>query len=1479
MRPRSATCFRLLALGIIIATCWAGPALALHYYVDGSAGNDAWSGTLAEPNGEDGPFATLERARDAIRALKQAGGLPPGGVTVFVRGGLYRRTAGFSLGAADSGTPDAPIVYRAFEDETVRIVGGRQINDFAPVSNSAVLDRLSDEARRHVLQADLRAQGITDFGVFMNRGFRWQALTQRTAPLAVVYKNRPCRYARYPNQGEWLNIATGSSSNYFFYSGDRPSGWQNHAGVMVHGYWGSDYADLHETVTSIDTASRRVTLADTPYFKYTTNSRYYFYNVLEELDEPGEFFVDRTAGILYFWPPGPVGSGDVLITELEEPLIKLDGASHITFDGLILEATRHNGFDITGGTGCIIEHCTVRNIGGTAIQLTEGSDHTVRNCTVAYCDEDGIAAENCSNITVHNNVIHDFALAARTYHPGVLIGAGESKRSNNCTVTHNEIYNAPQQGILCYGSNNLFEYNEVHHCVQETHDSGALYMNGRGAAQPGNVIRYNYFHHNRTNLNDSPAAGYRAFAASVYLDDGMTYTEIFGNLFEGTDGYSSSYGILLNGAPDGHLVENNIFVIPGQYSIRMHLHEPGSPRNVQFLRNIIQAWSMEFTAGADPSLQTIRYNMFATNPKGYGDNTNTVGVDPLFVDAAAGNYQLQDESPAYDLGFQRVPIELMGLIPEDLGTSPPVLDPVDRQTVTVGDELTFALSATDPDGDPLSFSMTGLPEGARFDTAGTFSWTPTSAQVGDYALTATVTDGTFTDSQAVTISVRSGGSADTIPSHPNVFISAAEIDAIKAKLQAGEQPWKAAYDQMIANANAALGQPLRAVTDDGGGHYFRTDDPYLSDGVYDPNAHRDDYSAAGEVCRAVRDLGLGYAFTGNASYADKAIQLIYHWCLNPDTYMEPVAWNMGPATPGHNSGGTIELYITIPCMFYGADLIWNFGGWDSAQKEAFKTWVSRFCHDSIGRWELTNNKESWKQVMIGSGAALIEDEQLLLQVFERFRTYLPEQIDALGRMSQELGRTNSLSYSLYALNAMTQVAEIARHFDVNLYDYTCDGTRGLKLALDYYDHFAINWRDWPFAQGEALTATKNVALFELAHSYWQQESFLNVINFWGRPMTETRVLGPITLTHGNRFDLDVAAAHRPVLDPIGGRLVRAGEPVELRLTASDEDGDPLVFSCDGLPQGAQFDPLSGLFTWTPSDEQAGSHRVTFTVSDGELTDSETVAFVVITSDTTIPTDYIGWWKFDGNANDSSIFANDGTLQGAANPANNTLQLDGGYVDLPDTINGMTHTQGTILAWVHPELISSTMYNMVYANHGTNAWDDRIYFGVGNGNQVFVRLGESPNSYHSTIATGTWSHVALTWDGSNYSVYQDGAPVAQGTYSGLDSLGPHSCIGALYAHDRQDYESFFYGAIDDVMIYPRPLAPEEIAAIFAMKSVEGDANGDGTVSILDLVFVRNCLNRNPASDPDAAKADVNADGVVDILDMIKVRNCMLGTDAK
>ncbi|HRT29164.1 MAG TPA: hypothetical protein P5527_05180 [Kiritimatiellia bacterium] len=114
------------------------PKDGVTFYVS-TKGNDAWSGSLPKPNwtGTDGPFATVTRARDAVRALKASGPLSVP-VTVLLRGGRYYVTEPLRFGAEDSGTESCPVTYAAYRGETPDLIGGRQLTGFQSAKNGQV---------------------------------------------------------------------------------------------------------------------------------------------------------------------------------------------------------------------------------------------------------------------------------------------------------------------------------------------------------------------------------------------------------------------------------------------------------------------------------------------------------------------------------------------------------------------------------------------------------------------------------------------------------------------------------------------------------------------------------------------------------------------------------------------------------------------------------------------------------------------------------------------------------------------------------------------------------------------------------------------------------------------------------------------------------------------------------------------------------------------------------------------------------------------------------------------------------------------------------------------------------------------------------------------------------------------------------------------------------------------------------------------
>jgi parallel beta-helix repeat protein len=519
-------------------------------------GSDVGEGSRAHP------FATLERARDAVRELKRArGGLPKWGVAIGIDGVLaLERT--FELGPEDSGTAQAPVEYRARGPGRAALIGGRVLGGFVPVTDAEVLARLEPAARGRVLQCDLRACGVSDFGRLRSRGFGRAAVP---AHLELFHGGKAMTLARWPNAGEWTRIAGipegaavgddhgrqyGRLDAGFHYEGDRPARWRVRDDVWVHGYWAWEWANSYERVAEFDLA-RRFLRTDPPHglYGFRPGQRFFYLNVLDELDQPGEYFVDRRSGLLYFWPPEGTpdpNAGETRVSVLEGPLVSLRGVEHVLLRGLMLECARGTGVRIEGGVHNRMEGCIVRLTGNHAVEIAGGSGHWVAGCDLHDNGDAGVLMSGGDRATltpathhVHNCHFRGQGRWSRCYVPAIgMSGVG-------LVATNNLIHDHPHIAVLFTGNDHLIEANEIHHVCIETGDTGAIYS-GRDWTFQGNVIRHNYIHDVR-----EPGWG---GSFCVYLDDGVSGITVEGNIIA-----DSNTGVLLGGGRDC-VIRGNLFL-------------------------------------------------------------------------------------------------------------------------------------------------------------------------------------------------------------------------------------------------------------------------------------------------------------------------------------------------------------------------------------------------------------------------------------------------------------------------------------------------------------------------------------------------------------------------------------------------------------------------------------------------------------------------------------------------------------------------------------------------------------------------------------------------------------------------------------------------------------------------------------------------------------------------------------------------------
>ena len=787
----------------------------------------AVNGTQNGSGSFDDPVNNLTSARDKIRQIRLQKGLPAGGISVCIRGGVYRLNSSFTLTSEDSGNAGSPIIYRSYNEEKVVLTGAINLQPswFSPVTpTDPHWSRISETARSSILRADLQSHAISDYGSHVERGFRTH---YAHSPMEISVNNQILHLARWPNTaesdplvpdapavvtgnlspdvtgtfsytgqnasgnaddgypnykrdglvegiqyylyhctwqdggarywfisaydpqsnpncwptGEWgdypswassgeetippldpfkdsTGIATVNnrpedfkehgfvripeviSTTRFRLPGDNHLRWSNANDIWIQGLLGNYWADNSLAATLY---GNELELSSEPSYGLNLKMVFFLYNLIEEIDEAGEYYIDRTSGMLYLYPPASFGNIEASL--LEEPIIHGNGVSYVSFSGLTLEMSRGDLIRFEESSNIILDTLILRNNGGTAVRL-EGVGNRLENSHIHNSGGSAIEIDGGSrttltpgNNTVYNCEIHNYARWDRTYKPAVMLkGVGNR-------VRHNSIHDAPHFGIFFYGNNHLIEYNRIERVALETNDAGAIYT-GRDWGYRGNIIRHNLFKD-----IDSIFGG----SHGVYLDDGASGTTVFGNIFHTINGYA-----ILSGGGRDNIVTNNIIIAAARggflsdrrvgSKLNNTFNGDGRPDSWNLLGRLKVShynfysnrediayqsppWSTQYPEAAaipddysrlisetenwhEPegcifaeNISWLTGRLMVNGSWGGGGATdyfsritpNLDNVDPLFVDEAGGNLNLSENSPAFDMtDFQPIPYDKMG---------------------------------------------------------------------------------------------------------------------------------------------------------------------------------------------------------------------------------------------------------------------------------------------------------------------------------------------------------------------------------------------------------------------------------------------------------------------------------------------------------------------------------------------------------------------------------------------------------------------------------------------------------------------------------------------------------------------------------------------------------------------------------------------------------------------------------------------------
>jgi hypothetical protein len=512
-------------------------------------GNDNNSGT------QTAPLRSLEKARDAVRLIRTES--PDDEVIVYLNGGTYFLEEPVTFDSDDSGSEDAPVIYKAVDGEEPVFTGSKAMNKWKKLKDKKKLSLLASPVHEKVYVADLKEAGIQDFGDPTELGKRPELFCNGKLQTLARWPNEGFAFAGQ-SRGKTELLPTyikkrGTKEGDFEYLDKRQDRWTSEKDIHLGGYWYWDWSDEFQAVERIDTLTKTIFIRE-PYHRYgyKDSLRYFGLNLYCEIDQPGEWYLDRTEGLLYWYPPEEVNpaKAEVTLSLFNAPyMIEMKNCSYLTLEGLTFREGRGSAILISEGKNCRIADCRIERFGCDGIHIEEGSGHGISGCMLRTFGCSGIDIKGGdrkglipARHFVEHTVVENFSLFKRTYEPAVhLEGCG-------IRVSNNRFRNSSSSAMRLEGNDFVIEYNEVSHVVNESDDQGGIDM-WYNPSYRGNVIRFNRW--------SDIYGGTRHGAAGVRLDDMISGVSISGNIFERC-GSRAFGGVQIHGGKD-NIVENNLF--------------------------------------------------------------------------------------------------------------------------------------------------------------------------------------------------------------------------------------------------------------------------------------------------------------------------------------------------------------------------------------------------------------------------------------------------------------------------------------------------------------------------------------------------------------------------------------------------------------------------------------------------------------------------------------------------------------------------------------------------------------------------------------------------------------------------------------------------------------------------------------------------------------------------------------------------------
>ena len=640
-------------------------------------GSEKGSGTLDAP-------LSLQGAKEYLKQFKGTNKT----ATVYLLGGTYVFSEMLSYTADDM----ANVTYKAYNNQLVEFSGAKPIKGFTQTQVNGVnafvkqLDASKEDWYFKSLFSDSNTLSVTRFpeeGYFT---------VKATAPEDDICtnENTPWEY-------------TLGQKSFYFNKEDIPFDFKNptEVNVRILHYWHDELAHI----TALDRENGKVSMSRPSAMLIRDIDRFYFENVFEALDTPGEYYVDKAGGKLYYVPfENEKADSLVLYGSKIDKLVNISGVDGISFEGVRFTRTDwvyptadglYDGswyldvdmdfpqaamfvdgvVSVEYAQNVHFKNCEFTHLGGTALKMNFG----VKNSSVENCYFENIAAtaiyvggqnstpdsaDYTQNITIKNNEIYKYG---RKFYSAIGIHV---TYCDTAEIVNNEIHDGYYTGISVG-----WVWGYAYHVTQNINisrnliynigqgwlsDMGGIYMLG---IQPGTRLTENVIH----NVSADPTeGGYGGWG--IYLDEGSSFMAVEKNLVYccGNQSFNIHYG-------EGNIIRNNIAALSGEglvspgidkgenhatgiYYNNIFLTKDKAPIYIEmqtpshFYDNGNIMWSL--TEGDELYFENGEevYSLAMAQKKGFVHFP--VIADPLFKDALNFDFILSEDSPVFAANFQ-----------------------------------------------------------------------------------------------------------------------------------------------------------------------------------------------------------------------------------------------------------------------------------------------------------------------------------------------------------------------------------------------------------------------------------------------------------------------------------------------------------------------------------------------------------------------------------------------------------------------------------------------------------------------------------------------------------------------------------------------------------------------------------------------------------------------------------------------------------